>query len=121
MAVCNACKHVQHHGCTFPECTCWQCHLREGLAYLARTHREANTVQHLRIALGIAISFLAQRWKFRVKAIYDGDRVIPFGACLCGCGEQVRGSRYGRRKLYLNHAHEERAGYRRRKKARAAA
>jgi len=41
-------------------------------------------------------------------------------AC-AGAGEQVRGSRYGRRKLYVNHAHEERAGYRRRKKARAAA
>jgi len=84
--VCQDCRHVRHHGCTFPECTCWQCHIREGLAWLVRTHREANTVQHLRIALGIAISFLAQRWKFRVKAIYDGDRVIPFGACLCGCG-----------------------------------
>ena len=88
----------------FPECTCWQCHLREGLAYLARTHREANTVQHLRIALGIAISFLRQRWVYRVKIIYAGDRVIPYGPCLAGCGKQVRGSRFGRRKLYCSPA-----------------
>lgn len=41
---------------------------------------------------------------------------VSYGHCLCGCGIEVIGKRYGRPRLYLNPVHKNRA-YRQRKKA----
>ena len=83
-----------------------------------RRARESNSVQLLRASLIEVLTVYHQKQRRVRKSIYTAG-TIPFGACLCGCGEQVRGSPIGRRKLYVNHAHEMRAF--RKRKAREAA
>jgi hypothetical protein len=94
------------------------CHGTEITTEARRAYEEANTVQQLRVALGNLLAVQLQRQaKFakirRTQPVYAG-------ACACGCGTEIWQSPYGAPKRYVDHAHAERAGKRRRKAAAAA-
>jgi hypothetical protein len=83
------------------------------MACAARAYEGSNQPQVLRQALGYLLALTMQRWTWHRRLTYSEPVVTR---CLCGCGETVVGSRFGMPKLYVSHAHVERASYRRRKR-----
>jgi hypothetical protein len=110
--LCDACKHVRHRECRgHPPCNCAQCWGATVLAEGLRAYESSNTVQVLRAALGAALAVAWQ--KQRHREVMWRQEPVRAGACLCGCGQQVIASKFGRPRLYVSRGHRKRA-YRRR-------
>lgn len=105
---CAACVRVRHDRCEGrPGCCCLVCHSRAIRSDAQRRLEGANSTGLLRDSLREVLALLAQR-QIRRDRIQRADPVRQ-GRCWCGCGQQVVGSPYGRRKRYVNRTHQDRA------------
>ena len=117
---CRPCRTYHHHECLGPpRCTCAWCHGRQVIASGWETFDTSNSVQSLRIALGKALTMADQKQTRREVVWWSNPE--PAGICLCGCGQTVIASRFGRRRRYVSNVHRQRAYDRRVARERQAA
>ena len=105
---CAACVRVQHERCEGrPECCCQVCQSQAIRSDARRRLETANSTGLLRDSLREVLALLAQRQVRRDRIRLSSP--VRQGPCWCGCGEQVVGSPYGRRKRYVDRTHQDRA------------
>lgn len=114
---CAECAHVRHDRCVRRSgglCRCRQCWRSEIIATAKRRIESSADTGTLRDSLTEIVALEIQGEISRQKVAHAPP--VRYGHCLCGCGIEIIGKRYGRNRLYLNQAHRQRA-YARRKAA----